>query len=435
MMKKNLLIFIVLVWSIALVAEQPPAKQLSPYTLAVDAYRAGRYAEVEQWYQSLSKRDKHQPEYLRLATLTAIADYRTEQAEARLEVYEGLRLKGTLVEERAEVVAYQERVERLLSNAREVVTLDTLRASRGEVEQRLKKESHYLGEVSEAYYISPDGKSRWQVTYGVDSVPYFLLYHQLGDGRWDEGAPERVEMMGLPEGSRVSYPFVGSDGSTLYFSLEERNKGSVPRHVLGGRDIYVSRYDREQGALLVPTQLMLPFNSPMDDLCYIVDEERDLGWLVSNRGCVGDSLRLWTFAPSTLHRYEGEKLREVAMWCSPILQHREGGQRLAPQEMKGRVHEEAPLFWMGDEAVYRSTLRSASLPNGLVEEYLKVAELLEGSEATLAQLRRELGERGSSTIEGGLKERLLSGEAECEQYRERLRMLRNEVIRHWRGER
>lgn len=435
MMKRNLLIFIAFLWSIALVAEQPPTKHLSAYDLALDAYRAGRYAEVESWYQGLPKRDKHRAESLKLATLNAISSYQMELAEKRLGLYEGLRLKGAQAEERAEVVDFEENVGRLLSNAREVATLDTLSASRSVVLKRLAEQSSYLGEVREKYYISPDGKSRWEVVYGVDSVPYFLLYHQLGDGRWDEGAPERVEIMGLLEGSRVSYPFVGSDGSTLYFSLEERCKEGVPRHVLGGRDIYVSRYDRAQGALLVPTQLMLPFNSPMDDLCYIVDEERDLGWLVSNRGCVGDSLRLWTFAPSTLHRYEGENLREVAMWCSPILQHREGGQRSVPQMTKRGVQKESPLFWMGDEAVYRSTLRSASLPNGLVAEYLKVAELLEESDATLAQLRRELGERGTSTIEGGLKERLLSGEAECEQYRVRLRMLRNEVIRHCRGER
>ena len=435
MMKRNLLIFIAFLWSIALVAEQPPTKHLSAYDLALDAYRAGRYAEVESWYQGLPKRDKHRAESLKLATLNAISSYQMELAEKRLGLYEGLRLKGAQAEERAEVVDFEENVGRLLSNAREVATLDTLSTSRSVVLKRLAEQSSYLGEVREKYYISPDGKSRWEVVYGVDSVPYFLLYHQLGDGRWDEGAPERVEIMGLPEGSRVSYPFVGSDGSTLYFSLEERCKEGVPRHVLGGRDIYVSRYDRTQGTLLVPTQLMLPFNSPMDDLCYIVDEERDLGWLVSNRGCVGDSLRLWTFAPSTLHRYEGENLREVAMWCSPILQHREGRQRSVPQMTKRGVQKESPLFWMGDEAVYRSTLRSASLPNGLVAEYLKVAELIEGSEATLAQLRRELGERGTSTIEGELKERLLSGEAECEQYRVRLRMLRNEVIRHWRGER
>ena len=426
-MKRNLLILVLLVWSVGLVAEEPPTRPLSPYDQAVVAYREGRYADVEHWYHSLSRRDQRRAETLRLATLSAINDYRLEAARERLEQYEGLRLRGE--EERAkrgEVVAHLELVERLLSNSRVVATLDTLVAPRAEVWKRLQRETSYLGEVQEDAYLSPDGKSRWQVGSDADSVPLFYIYHQLGDGRWDEANPEVVRVNGLPEGCQISYPFVGSDGTTIYFSLEEE-KGEVPQHTLGGKDLYVSRYDRAQGVLLVPTQLMLPFNSPMDDFCYIVDEEQDVGWMVSGREALGDSLRLWCFAPSTLARYEGENLREVARWLTPELKPRKRGNIVASPALRNR---EEPLFWVGDDAIYKQRLQGSRVPEGLVAEYLKVQELLKECEASLEALRLQLGGGGTATQ---LKEEVLSLEKESEGYRTRLFTLRNEIIRLWRG--
>ena len=426
-MKRNLLILVLLVWSVGLVAEEPPTRPLSPYDQAVVAYREGRYADVEHWYHSLSRRDQRRAETLRLATLSAINDYRLETARERLEQYEGLRLRGE--EERAkrgEVVAHLELVERLLSNSRVVATLDTLVAPRAEIWKRLQRETSYLGEVQEDAYLSPDGKSRWQVGSDADSVPLFYIYHQLGDGRWDEANPEVVRVNGLPEGCQISYPFVGSDGTTIYFSLEEE-KGEVPQHTLGGKDLYVSRYDRAQGVLLVPTQLMLPFNSPMDDFCYIVDEEQDVGWMVSGREAWGDSLRLWCFAPSTLARYEGENLREVARWLGSELKPRKR-EAVATQSMLG--NGEKPLFWVGDYAIYKQRLQGSRVPEGLVAEYLKVHELLEECEASLEALRLQLGEGGTATQ---LKEEVLSLEKVSEGYRTRLFTLRNEIIRLWSG--
>lgn len=427
-MKRNLLILVLLVWSVGLVAEEPPTRPLSPYDQAVVAYREGRYADVEHWYHSLSRRDQRRAETLRLATLSAINDYRLETARERLEQYEGLRLRGE--EERAkrgEVVAHLELVERLLSNSRVVATLDTLVAPRAEIWKRLQRETSYLGEVQEDAYLSPDGKSRWQVGSDADSVPLFYIYHQLGDGRWDEANPEVVRVNGLPEGCQISYPFVGSDGTTIYFSLEEE-KGEVPQHTLGGKDLYVSRYDRAQGVLLVPTQLMLPFNSPMDDFCYIVDEEQDQGWMVSGREARGDSLRLWCFAPSTLARYEGENLREVARWLTPELKPRKRGNIVASPALRNR---EEPLFWVGDDAIYKQRLQGSRVPEGLVAEYLKVQELLEECEASLEALRLQLGGGRTATQ---LKEEVLSLEKESEGYRTRLFTLRNEIIRLWSGE-
>ncbi len=426
-MKRNLLILVLLVWSVGLVAEEPPTRPLSPYDQAVVAYREGRYADVEHWYHSLSRRDQRRAETLRLATLSAINDYRLETARERLEQYEGIRLRGE--EERAkrgEVVAHLELVERLLSNSRVVATLDTLVAPRAEVWKRLQRETSYLGEVQENTYLSPDGKSRWQVGSDADCVPLFYIYHQLGDGRWDEANPEVVRVNGLPEGCQISYPFVGSDGTTIYFSLEEE-KGEVPQHTLGGKDLYVSRYNRAEGVLLVPTQLMLPFNSPMDDFCYIVDEEQDQGWMVSGREARGDSLRLWCFAPSTLARYEGENLREVARWLTPELKPRKRGNIVASPALRNR---EEPLFWVGDDAIYKQRLQGSQVPEGLVAEYLKVQELLKECEASLEALRLQLGGGGTATQ---LKEEVLSLEKESEGYRTRLFTLRNEIIRLWSG--
>lgn len=63
-----------------------------------------------------------------------------------------------------------------------------------------------------------------------------LRWCMFGDGRLDEEGREVVPVRGLPEGAKLSYPYLRSDGNTLHFAVEQ--EGVTPANTLGGRDIY-----------------------------------------------------------------------------------------------------------------------------------------------------------------------------------------------------
>jgi tetratricopeptide (TPR) repeat protein len=87
-----------------------------------------------------------------------------------------------------------------------------------------------------------------------------------------------------------NYPFVLSDGVTLYFS----SKGNES---IGGYDIFITRYNTSINAYLAPEQMGMPFNSPANDYMMVVDEMKGLGWFVSDRNQPEDKVCVYLFIP------------------------------------------------------------------------------------------------------------------------------------------
>lgn len=85
-------------------------------------------------------------------------------------------------------------------------------------------------------------------------------------------------------GMTTNYPFVLTDGATLYFS-SDREGG------LGGLDIYMTRYNAALGQWLPAENIGMPFNSPADDYLYCADESNGYAFFATNRHCLaaGDS--------------------------------------------------------------------------------------------------------------------------------------------------
>ncbi|MDR2680774.1 MAG: tetratricopeptide repeat protein [Tannerella sp.] len=87
-----------------------------------------------------------------------------------------------------------------------------------------------------------------------------------------------------------NYPFVLSDGITVYFS--SKGNGSI-----GGYDIFVTRYNTNTNSYLAPEQMGMPFNSPANDYMMILDETKGLGWFVSDRNQPEDKVCVYLFIP------------------------------------------------------------------------------------------------------------------------------------------
>ena len=116
------------------------------------------------------------------------------------------------------------------------------------------------------------------------------LYTQtkLGD-EWGEGA--RVSDFNSQMYLNQNFPFLASDGVTLYFSAE----GSES---MGGRDIFMSTFDSDKASWYKPQNVGLPFNSTANDYLLAIDDLDSLGWLVTDRRQPAGKVCIYTFVPT-----------------------------------------------------------------------------------------------------------------------------------------
>lgn len=105
-------------------------------------------------------------------------------------------------------------------------------------------------------------------------------------------------------GSDNSFPFVLSDGATVYYA-------STNAESLGGYDIFVTRYNTNTDTYLTPEQMGMPFNSIYNDYLLVIDENKGLGWFVSDRFQPEDKACIYLFIPDdTRSRVESDDVEE-----------------------------------------------------------------------------------------------------------------------------
>lgn len=156
----------------------------------------------------------------------------------------------------------------------------------------------------------------------------------------------------------INYPFMMSDGVTLYFSAKSKNG-------LGGYDIYVTMYDADSARFYKPENIGLPYNSKANDYYCIIDEFDEIGWLVTDRNQPDGKVCIYTFVPSSLRdvydeNIEGEaKVRSLAeirsirdTWKDNVALNaaRQRLQRLMTRNGEGYVTDMA--FVVNDNTVY-----------------------------------------------------------------------------------
>lgn len=107
----------------------------------------------------------------------------------------------------------------------------------------------------------------------------------------DFGNEKQVSVNNFGFSGSLAYPFVLSDGVTIYFAAEDDNS-------LGGYDIYVTRYNMNNDTYLTPERLNAPFNSSFNDYMYVVDDEKGLGWFATDRFQPKGKVCVYTFIPN-----------------------------------------------------------------------------------------------------------------------------------------
>ena len=140
---------------------------------------------------------------------------------------------------------------------------------------------------------SEEGQRKWVLTMA---------------GSGDEGT-KRVE--GLEVDGDENYPFLMGDGTTLYFAARD-SRGH------GNYDLYVTRWNGEDGRFYRAENLGFPFNSYANDYMLVVDEVNGVGWFASDRYQPEDKVCVYVFIPPTARRMvdfentEAETMRQLA---------------------------------------------------------------------------------------------------------------------------
>lgn len=116
----------------------------------------------------------------------------------------------------------------------------------------------------------------------------------LADGTLSD--PQLIEGLG----EDPDFPFLTSDGLTLYYSAY--GEGSV-----GGRDIFIASRDPQTGQYRAPVNAGFPFNSGADDYLLAIDEENGVGWWATDRRLLPDNkVTLYLFLlPDGRRNFEG----------------------------------------------------------------------------------------------------------------------------------
>lgn len=99
------------------------------------------------------------------------------------------------------------------------------------------------------------------------------------------------EVAGLESDGNDNYPYLLSDGTTLYYAND--GEGS-----LGGYDIFVTRLNTETGKFLKPENMGMPYNSPANDYMMVIDEFNNLGWFASDRYQPEGKVCVYVFVPN-----------------------------------------------------------------------------------------------------------------------------------------
>lgn len=286
---------------------------------AEELFTAGDYAAAGQIYNSMLKRQPAHPLYLYRAARCAqetgdlaeaeklflkagtkyplrnfflgeiyFSQWRMPEAIASYEAY-----LGDINEHHERYASVKERITQA-----QIIARYLKHVSRVEVQavERLKKSdmlnAYPLSEEAGTLRLDSLGSSyttqrndRRYFSVREDSTGRVLIVneHRLLN-HWEQ--PDTLRM-NINAGPTNTYPFVLTDGATLYFA-SDREGG------LGGLDIYMTRYNAALGEWLPAENIGMPFNSPYNDYLFALDEQAGFACFATDRHFTGsDSVEVY----------------------------------------------------------------------------------------------------------------------------------------------
>lgn len=244
----------------------------------------------------------------------------------------------------------------------------------------------FFGTNSEAnahsyVYVNGWGNRCYYNEVGTDSISRLYMREKQGEA-WTEARP----LTEINESyTHASFPYMASDGQTLYFAGTSQENG------LGKRDIYMTKYDADEGKFLKAENLGLPFNSTSDDFLYVEADADSMAWFATSRRQAAGKVCIYTFVPSaSRHNYDvdeltGSELRNYAAltrirstWSTPEIRQA-AMKRLEriKQNADAETRKESGIeFVVNDNVTYSSLddFKSADTRNAFADIRMKQNE-------------------------------------------------------------
>ncbi|MDE7407924.1 MAG: hypothetical protein K2M76_05835, partial [Muribaculaceae bacterium] len=249
--------------------------------------------------------------------------------------------------------------------------------------------------------------------------------NELTDGTWEK--PHGLGTL-VNEGGNAAYPYLLNDGVTLYFANDGDNS-------LGGYDIFITRRG-DDGKLLAPQNIGMPYNSPYDDYMLAIDENTGVGWWATDCNQLGDSITIYRFIPSDMrvnYAADDADLGSYARIDDYKATWPEGAdysellsriENIKLDEVSEDKHAADFILNMPDGRVLTTWAQLGSDDSrALMHEYMRAAETDTDERNELQALREKFAAGDKSGAE-----RILQLEQSVEQRRQTLRTLMNRVI-------
>lgn len=232
-----------------------------------------------------------------------------------------------------------------------------------------------------------------------------------------------------------NYPFLQSDGITLFFAA----KGN---HSIGGYDIFMTLYNAEDGQFYRPENYGLPFNSTANDYLIAFDDVNELGFLVSDRYQPADKVCIYTFVPQFPRvSFEDEdlsdnRLRQYASLANISDTWRFGDREAALQRYQAtqsrsvrQNHTGIFSFVINDQTIYHqlSDFRSAQARD-LYQKYAALEKSSNTDERTL-ELQSDKYSNASAHNQRLMREAMLRLEHQLDEKRVQLKDMAKEIRR------
>lgn len=396
-----------------------------------DADRAVAYLKKAQ-----ARKVTESPRYL---AEIAFRKYDFDAAEEYLDEYEAAlrKAKRSMPAEVAELQRQISLAKPMFDGVEKIQIIDSVAVARDDFFRiyRLSPESGTLAgeeelpegvEAADPAVVYMPQSRQLMIWAAPDSAENYVLMQsaQMIGGKWER--PHRLAES-LENGGDSNYPFLMSDGVTLYFA--NNGEGSI-----GGYDIFLTRRDDENG-FLQPQNIGMPYNSPYDDYMLAIDEINGVGWWATDRNQLGDSITVYKFIPSELRvNYSTDESRLASLakverirdtWPTPDADYSEVLSRIANIQTEKSVAKPDFQFAMPGGRIYRYWDDFDSpRARDMMEQYLDAKDAMEVDQIRLAALRKRYHDGDTRVTDD-----ILALERQMETHRAGLRKLRNDVVR------
>ena len=273
------------------------------------------------------------------------------------------------------------------------------------------------------------------------------VFSKFTDGGWDLYSKEMigekwsnaVPLKGLDilgDDVDINWPFLLSDGTTLYFAAKGEES-------IGGFDIFMTRYDETTQSYLKPENIGMPFNSIDNDYFFIVDEYDGIGWFATDRNQPEGKVCIYSFIYNNVREnyvvdeYTPEQLRQLSEIHSISQTWTSNQARLSALEQLTAVYKRKFTqkkkndfeFVINDELTYTTLTDFRS--SEAAEMYVDLNELLRKKNKLDSSIERAriAYPTARQAQREQYKQQLLAAEKQSEKYETDIKNLSKEIRR------